>query len=113
MYVSRFQIEFKNKVSKTGYIWKGQRLIQNQDSGFEWHGYLHETYNHFISLAEHYKDTVSMKLEGLKFHNRWGKFTDRDNANDELDLMVAIHQYESIRFDLSVNKKPHCILLNS
>ena len=108
MYVSRFQINFVNKRSKTGYKWDGERLIPKQDAGFENVRYTEETYNHFTRLRQYYKDTDLLKIEGKNFHKIWGKFFE-NSKSDELDLMVAIHQYESFRFDLSTNKEPNIL----
>ena len=85
---------------------KLNKIFPKQDGGYKNVDYSGETFSHFTKLKQYYNDTEMMKVEGLKFFNNWGRLAYDDTA-DELDLMVAVHQYESIRFDLSINKKPN------
>ena len=47
MLVSKFQIDFKNPVSKTGYIWDGDKIFPKQDGGYRHPEYrIHQLMNH-------------------------------------------------------------------
>ena len=98
MFFSNFQVDFKNRVSRTGYRWEGDTVVPAKRTGYDEVRYSPQTFKDFIALKDFYTDTDKMKLESMNFFKKWGLLGKHD-GNEYLAVMNAVHRYESFRFN--------------
>ena len=104
MFVSRFQIDFENRVSRTGYAWNGDKIIQKRPSEYTNEYYQNLTYSDFAKLSDFDRDTEKLKKEAIKFFDRWGLLGRHEGA-DYLGLINAINLYKTISLKIKKTKQ--------